>query len=219
MTHHRKLAIQPKSERDILAAVFKNDPVNKGGKMNDGRNKPSSAFPVDEGNLKGDHSKERVSTVSARHQISPEAFKHSPGNKDGVTNDIGNKPSPKDLPSDGEHKISPRLKQPTKILKNSPGDKKDVETSTNTDQITTESSPLKVDNPDHHKLAGLSCAKYGGPSDESANEMVYWSDIPSDSSYASPFKKKAPNLRGKKMIQYMTFEPDEGGWNNIRCVQ
>ena len=46
MTHHRKLAIQPKSERDILAAVFKNDPVNKGGKMNDGRNKPSSAFPV-----------------------------------------------------------------------------------------------------------------------------------------------------------------------------
>jgi hypothetical protein len=30
------------------------------------------------------------------------------------------------------------------------------------------------------RLAGLSCERYGGPSDEIAKEMVYWEDIPSD---------------------------------------
>jgi len=69
-----------------------------------------------------------------------------------------------------------------------------------------------------HNLAGLSCAKYGGPSDDATNEMVYWSDIPSDSSYVSPFKKKASGLLGKDRAQYMTFIPDSGGWNNIRMA-
>mmetsp|Transcript_27837 Transcript_27837/g.32953 ORF Transcript_27837/g.32953 Transcript_27837/m.32953 type:complete len:569 (-) Transcript_27837:98-1804(-) len=69
-----------------------------------------------------------------------------------------------------------------------------------------------------HNLAGLSCAKYGGPSDDATNEMVYWSDIPSDSSYVSPFKKKASGLLGKDRVQYMTFIPDSGGWNNIRMA-
>ena len=63
---------------------------------------------------------------------------------------------------------------------------------------------------DGHTLAGLSCAKYGGPSDEVAKEMVYWSDIPSDSQFVSPFKKE-----GGGETKYMTFEPDGGGWNNI----
>ena len=63
---------------------------------------------------------------------------------------------------------------------------------------------------DGHTLAGLSCAKYGGPSDEVAQEMVYWSDIPSDSQFVSPFKKE-----GEGETKYMTFEPDGGGWNNI----
>ena len=58
------------------------------------------------------------------------------------------------------------------------------------------------------KLAGLSCGSFGGPEDPS--EMVYWSDIPEDSSFVSPFKP----TDGAE--QYLLFEPDEGGWNNIR---
>jgi hypothetical protein len=59
-----------------------------------------------------------------------------------------------------------------------------------------------------HKVAGLTCTAYGGPSDELAAEMIYWQDIPVDASFVSPYKSKEP--------QYLTFEPDEGGWNNIR---
>lgn len=56
-----------------------------------------------------------------------------------------------------------------------------------------------------HLLAGLSCKKYGGPSPESAQEMVYWEDIPADNQYVSPFKPKL-------FPQYLSFEPDDGGW-------
>jgi len=58
-----------------------------------------------------------------------------------------------------------------------------------------------------HKLAGLDCSAYGGPAKEQAAEMVYWSDIPSDNAHLSPFYDSN---------KYMTFEPDPGGWNNIR---
>lgn len=61
-----------------------------------------------------------------------------------------------------------------------------------------------------HSLAGLNCDAHGGPSEEAAREMVYWSDIPSDSKHVSPFKRK------NGPTQYLTFEPDQGGWNNIR---
>ena len=68
---------------------------------------------------------------------------------------------------------------------------------------------------DVHKVAGLSCTKYGGPSDEIAAEMVYWKDIAEDSAYVSPFREYGPEKK------YLTFEPDEGGFNNIvsRVVQ
>ena len=62
----------------------------------------------------------------------------------------------------------------------------------------------------HHKVAGLSCDKHGGPPDELAAEMVYWQDIPTDAKYVSPYKHTGPEPK------YLTFEPDEGGWNNIR---
>ena len=60
------------------------------------------------------------------------------------------------------------------------------------------------------KIAGLSCDRFGGPSEEIAAEMVYWRDIPKDAAFVSPYKKTS----GEK--QYLTFEPDEGGFNNIR---
>ena len=42
--------------------------------------------------------------------------------------------------------------------------------------------------------------------------MVYWRDIPGDSAFLTPFKKVGPQ------VKYLTFEPDEGGWNNIRMA-
>jgi hypothetical protein len=66
------------------------------------------------------------------------------------------------------------------------------------------------DRPKGHRVAGLNCDRYGGPSEEIAAEMVYWRDIPSDAEYISPFAKYG------KSPKYLTFEPDEGGWNNIR---
>ena len=66
---------------------------------------------------------------------------------------------------------------------------------------------------DHHEVSGLSCSKFGGPSDEAASEMIYWSDIPSDSKHTSPFLP-GPGEDEK----FVTFEPDHGGWNNIRMA-
>ena len=67
-----------------------------------------------------------------------------------------------------------------------------------------------VNPPDSHHT--LNCEKHGGPSQEVAAEMVYWRDIPSDADFTSPFARTGPNENPK----YLTFEPDEGGWNNIR---
>jgi hypothetical protein len=61
----------------------------------------------------------------------------------------------------------------------------------------------------HPKIAGLNCDRFGGPSEEITSEMVYWRDIPSDAAFVSPYKTE-----GEK--KYLTFEPDEGGFNNIR---
>lgn len=55
-----------------------------------------------------------------------------------------------------------------------------------------------------HQLAGLNCDAFGGPSEQTAQEMVYWEDIPSDNKFVSPFKQDFP--------QYLSFEPDGGGW-------
>ena len=76
-----------------------------------------------------------------------------------------------------------------------------------TNKATTASKSLS----NSSSLAGLSCTRYGGPSDAEAAEMVYWKDIPLDSHHVSPF------FRPDK-TEYLTFEPDAGGWNNIRMA-
>jgi hypothetical protein len=68
------------------------------------------------------------------------------------------------------------------------------------------------DDPDH--LAGLSCERYGGPSPQYAQEMIYWQDIPADSQHMSPLHRNHP-LKGDNpslstMTEYLTFEPDRG---------
>jgi hypothetical protein len=63
------------------------------------------------------------------------------------------------------------------------------------------------DDNESHKLAGLDCSRHGGPPNDIAAEMVYWSDIPSDNAHMSPFYSPE---------KFLTFEPDNGGWNNIR---
>lgn len=79
-------------------------------------------------------------------------------------------------------------------------------------------------NPPHaHRVSGLNCDKWGGPSEEDAKEMVYWEDIPSDNQHMSPFhwkkqKTQQPPKQQRSMEQFMTFEPDGGGWNNIRMA-
>lgn len=71
--------------------------------------------------------------------------------------------------------------------------------------IGTDSAHTAHEHHEHTSLAGLSCGKYGGP--DNAEEMVYWRDVREDASYKSPFHDPS---------KYMTFEPDGGGWNNIR---
>ena len=61
-------------------------------------------------------------------------------------------------------------------------------------------------------LVGLDCVRHGGPDDTS--EFVYWQDIPQDSQHISPFHRKRKGHTDRE--QYLTFEPDNGGWNNIR---
>ena len=65
-----------------------------------------------------------------------------------------------------------------------------------------------------HQVAGLSCKRYGGPSDSEAAEMVYWKDIPSDALFESPFKRYGPQVKVSRryyilqaaMLQSHAFE-------------
>ena len=66
------------------------------------------------------------------------------------------------------------------------------------------------ENHDVMELATLDCKKFGGPSMEEAQEMVYWQEIPSDSLYVSPFYKTGQQQADH--TKYLTFEPDGGGW-------
>ena len=56
--------------------------------------------------------------------------------------------------------------------------------------------------PPVHDLAGLNCLDHGGPSNDLAKEMIYWSDIPSDDKFVSPI-----GANSKRKL-YLTFEPE-----------
>lgn len=86
---------------------------------------------------------------------------------------------------------------------------------------TTATNKQSSTNQHEHRLAGLQCDQFGGPSLDAAQEMVYWEDIPSDESYLSPFHPKVDDRSSGgelQMDQFLTFEPDGGGWNNIRMA-
>ena len=67
---------------------------------------------------------------------------------------------------------------------------------------------------------GLECASYGGPVKESDySEIVYWRDIPTDASFASPYyNPQAQEAKSNSFwkTKYLTFEMDDAGWNNMR---
>jgi hypothetical protein len=46
------------------------------------------------------------------------------------------------------------------------------------------------------------------------SEIIYWKDVPGDSTYESPI---TPH-HGVHDDRYLTFEYDQGGWNNVRMV-
>ncbi|GAX18501.1 hypothetical protein FisN_10Hh301 [Fistulifera solaris] len=69
------------------------------------------------------------------------------------------------------------------------------------------------------KVAGLSCPAFPllEPSrfEAAQRELVYWRDIPDDSQLVSPYTCSAGHNKTQK---FLTFEPDEGGWNNARMA-
>lgn len=80
------------------------------------------------------------------------------------------------------------------------------------DEETFEEYGIRADDvEEEHRIAGLSCEKYGYelPTDV-LHELIYWRDIPDDSNYKSPFYDEE---------KFLAFEPDGGGWNNIRSVK
>ena len=91
------------------------------------------------------------------------------------------------------------------------------------EQTQKQQSAGSIGRGNNHHL--LNCEPYGGPSEELAKEMIYWKDIPSDANYQSPFLKKKSDSGNHQQSQgqhqdelFLTFEPDGGGWNNIRMA-
>eukprot|EP00660_Eupelagonema_oceanica_P008645 gene8645-9962_t len=56
----------------------------------------------------------------------------------------------------------------------------------------------------------LDCSMY--PDEGPFDEIAYWKDVPGDAEYVSEYRDVGP------ADKYVTFEPDCGGWNNIRMA-
>jgi hypothetical protein len=98
------------------------------------------------------------------------------------------------------------LKQSLRVPPSSKsGPRGDVVTSTSIAKV--DNAPSDVD-PTKQPPGLLNCDAHNGPANDLAAEMVYWSEIPSDASFVSPFKGSQK--------QYLTFEPDNAGFNNFR---
>eukprot|EP00903_Cladosiphon_okamuranus_P020412 g18732.t1 len=49
-------------------------------------------------------------------------------------------------------------------------------------------------------------------------DLSYWKNIPQDKMYQSPWGAQARQAKSEGKPQYVTFEPDRGGFNNIRMA-
>jgi len=59
-----------------------------------------------------------------------------------------------------------------------------------------------------HPVAHLNCADHGGPNNQKIiDEMVFWSDLPSDSSYLSPMHPLNDPHTPDDTERFLTFEP------------
>jgi len=88
----------------------------------------------------------------------------------------------------------------------------------NNHKISASVSPKQPTNIPH-PVAHLNCEDHGGPKNKQIiDEMVYWSDIPSDAAYLSPMHPLNDPNTPDDTERYLTFEPDHRGWNNDRMV-
>jgi len=132
--------------------------------------------------------------------------------KEGERQDNANHPNLEIHDLDGKIPSDSDEEKPKVTSNEKPKEKPKGETKTKDDSTEQQQQQQQQQNDDSsYKIAGLNCDRFGGPSEEVASEMVYWRDIPSDAKYFSPYHNK--NDKEKK---YLTFEPDEGGFNNIR---
>lgn len=95
----------------------------------------------------------------------------------------------------------------------------DNETTTTREQPTTTVDIGRLKHHGlNHRVAGLSCPAF--PTlrnyEQVQEEITYWRDISGDSLTTSPYQCSSPQQQNNK--KYLTFEPDEGGWNNIRIA-
>jgi hypothetical protein len=67
--------------------------------------------------------------------------------------------------------------------------------------------PVPIENPNTERKGALTC---NGKQIDS--EVIYWKVVPGDKTYESPI---TPH-HGQHHDRYLTFEYDQGGWNNVR---